>query len=62
MMTKEQDCPTLLKNALDEIVLLAAYVNHLQAKIDSLMLEFCPHEMTEEQIKTWEANQVKIDC
>lgn len=28
-----------------------------QAKIDSLMLEFCPNEMTDEQMATWEASQ-----
>lgn len=31
--------------------------NVLQAKIDSLMLEFCPEEMTQEQIAEWERNQ-----
>lgn len=30
----------------------------LQAKIDSLMLEFCPEEMAQEQIERWEENQV----
>lgn len=30
----------------------------LQAKIDSLMLEFCPEEMTKEQIERWGENQV----
>lgn len=30
-----------------------------QAKIDSLMLEYCPNEMTKEQIKNWEKHQVK---
>lgn len=30
----------------------------LQAKIDALMLEFCPEEMTPEQIKCWEESQV----
>lgn len=29
-----------------------------QAKIDALMLEFCPNEMTPEQIACWEQNQV----
>lgn len=30
----------------------------LQAKIDSLMLEYCPEEMTQEQVERWEENQV----
>jgi len=29
----------------------------LQAQIDSLMLEYCPYEMTEDQIQTWKENQ-----
>ena len=29
----------------------------LQAKIDSLMLEFCPEEMTKEQLDNWERHQ-----
>ena len=28
-----------------------------QAKIDALMLEYCPDEMTPEQLKTWGENQ-----
>lgn len=30
----------------------------LQAKIDALMLEFCPEEMTQEQIERWGKHQV----
>lgn len=29
----------------------------LQAKIDALMLEFCPEEMTKEQIERWQESQ-----
>ena len=29
-----------------------------QAKIDSLMLEYCPDEMTQEQIDSWKKHQV----
>jgi hypothetical protein len=32
-------------------------IDGLQAKIDSLMLEYCPGEMTEEQKMNWEAHQ-----
>lgn len=31
-----------------------------QCKIDSLMLEYCPNDMTEEQIKNWEKHQIKV--
>lgn len=30
-----------------------------QAKIDALMLEYCPNEMTEDQIAEWESHQCK---
>ena len=30
----------------------------LQAKIDVLMLEFCPEEMTQDQIERWKENQI----
>ncbi len=29
----------------------------LQAKIDALMLEYCPNEMTKEQIENWKRHQ-----
>ena len=29
----------------------------LQARIDALMLEFCPEDMAEEQVKVWGENQ-----
>lgn len=32
-----------------------------QAEIDRLMLEFCPQEMTEQQLETWKRNQMPID-
>ena len=31
-----------------------------QAKIDALMLEYCPNEMTPEQIKEWGKHQVPV--
>jgi len=30
----------------------------MQAEIDSLMLEFCPDEMTPEQVENWKKHQV----
>lgn len=39
---------------IEELELL---VNSMQAEIDRLMLEFCPDEMTPEQLATWEASQ-----
>jgi hypothetical protein len=31
----------------------------LQAKIDALMLEYCPNEMTPEQIENWKRHQTR---
>lgn len=33
----------------------------LQARIDALMLEFCPEDMTEEQVAAWSARQRVVD-
>lgn len=33
----------------------------LQAKIDSLMLEYCPTEMTADQILTWKQHQQSFE-
>lgn len=35
--------------------------NHLQFLLDSVMLEYCPNEMTEEQMKNWSKHQRKVD-
>ena len=40
---------------------LLASLDAQQAKIDRLMLEYCPEEMTEEQIKEWGRNQCPAD-
>lgn len=34
----------------------------MQAKIDALMLEFCPAEMSHEQIARWAQHQVALDA
>lgn len=36
-----------------------ALIGAQQAKIDSLMFEYCPEEMTEEQIAEWGKHQVR---
>ena len=40
----------ILQEAADEI-------ERLQAKIDALMLEYCPDEMTPEQVSEWGRHQ-----
>lgn len=37
---------------------IVAHIDAQQARIDALMLEFCPEEMTEEQRAEWARNQV----
>ena len=46
-----------LPNGLERFAELVAAP--LQAKIDALMLEFCPEEMTQEQVDNWMKHQVK---
>lgn len=44
----------------DNIVALLAELDARQAKIDALMLEFCPNEMTDAQRVNWENHQRPI--
>ena len=39
-----------------------AHVERLQAKIDSLMLEYCSDEMTEEQLEIWGKHQAPSEA
>lgn len=45
----------------DDISELSAELAHKQAKIDALMFDFCPGEMTGEQIDEWMKHQVVSD-
>ena len=40
---------------------LKADVAAKQAKIDALMLEYCPQEMTPDQITEWKKHQCQVD-
>ena len=40
-----------------EIAALHKTIDAQQARIDALMLEYCPDEMTPEQLATWQASQ-----
>lgn len=44
--------------ALDEIEGLRASCAAYQARIDELMFEYCPDEMTQQQIEEYEQHQV----
>lgn len=43
--------------AVKAIIDLKKEIESKQAKIDALMLEYCPDEMTPEQMKEWESRQ-----
>lgn len=43
------------------VVLLVKEVESLQARIDALMLEFCPDEMSPEQLEEWAKTQIQPD-
>jgi hypothetical protein len=47
----------LCRIRLDRIEKLETENKFLQSKLDALMLEFCPEEMTEEQINEWKTHQ-----
>ncbi|MDE2107127.1 MAG: hypothetical protein KGL39_58520 [Patescibacteria group bacterium] len=53
----EREGPKLLRSALAAIDGLTRYAQHQQARIDVLMLEYCPDEMTPEQMEEWGRNQ-----
>jgi hypothetical protein len=46
-----------MKEMLECIKLAAAFNHSLSAKIDQLMFEYCPEDMTPEQIANYEAHQ-----
>lgn len=45
----------------DEIAMLRQQLASAQAKIDALMLEYCPNEMTKEQLDEWARNQRPVE-
>lgn len=53
----EADC---VDAAQDRIRDLERTIAAKQAKIDALMLEFCPSEMTAEQVEEWGRHQVPV--
>ena len=40
---------------------LKVCLDQVQAKIDALMLEYCPEDMTQEQLDNWGKHQVQVD-
>lgn len=52
-----KDLVPMMHEAADAIQRLEAENEAMQAKIDALMLEFCPGEMTAEQLERWASHQ-----
>ena len=52
--------PFTMSKYASEVELLRAKCAWLQARVDALMLEYCPEEMTPEQIAEWGRNQVAV--
>lgn len=50
--------PKVIRELLDYIETLEKDAAHKQARIDALMLEFCPEEMSKEQVAEWAKHQV----
>lgn len=51
----------IIKQQTKTIIKLIKEINYLKSKIDSLMLEFCPEEMTTDQLLEWGNNQICED-
>lgn len=45
---------------MEHVDALRRRVLELEARVDELMLEYCPNEMTPEQISEWERNQTAM--
>lgn len=52
---------TVTRKLIQQIIDLERLCNAKQAMIDSLMREFCPEEMTKDQIENWKKHQVPFD-
>ena len=51
----------LIKALVQRVADLEDVNDDLQSKIDSLMLEFCPEEMSEQQLEEWAKHQAAVD-
>ncbi len=53
-----KDAADAIRTAIDTIEQQKSDIESLEAKIDALMLEFCPEDMTKEQMDNWEKHQI----
>ena len=57
---QETNAVIVVNTACDKIEELQKKLAASQARIDQLMLEFCPEEMTQEQMTEWANNQTSV--
>jgi len=63
MSSRTEELETLIQNSSPQYLAqkffeLETMVNTLQAQVDALMLEYCPDEMTDDQVRNWGKHQV----
>lgn len=52
--------PTAIRSLIERLEAAERDAQAKQAKIDALMLEYCPDEMTPEQVEEWGRHQVPV--
>jgi hypothetical protein len=50
--------PLVLKAGDEVLMVMARRIVELEAQVDALMLEYCPDEMTDDQVRNWGKHQV----
>ena len=53
-------CSHSIRDVVDRAEKAECRAERLQAKVDALMLEYCPDEMTPEQLAEWEKHQAEV--
>lgn len=59
-MTDPTAVQIVCRQAVERLEERRAEIQRLQARIDELMLEYCPDEMTPEQIENWKRSQASV--
>jgi len=55
---RDDDYPSYSKSSEQTIAKVQQRLEYMQSQIDDLMLEYCPDEMSQEQLDNWAKNQV----
>lgn len=46
----------------ETVIAVSKQIEYMQSQIDELMLEYCPDEMSQEQLDNWAKNQKVVVC